>query len=367
MVLVVAVGGIYWWTERRVRETAAELERQQQTAIAAIADSISQAATAEYENLRRDLEEARSGSAPAAVVESLQVAFNAAQERADALEASLERAQTSLAEQLAAGDSIQRAAQTELQRMRAELNRASTSGTGAALLDSLRRALAEAEQRSAQIDRQMRAVRQVDLPAVAQANQAAIGLVTAFIGGQLYDGTGFVLTPSGYLVTNRHVVSRDEVIADSVYITMADQKNPRRGTVVMVASFGAPDLAMIKIEDYDGAFVPKVDWSGANVGQGASAALIGFPAGLGNALDRTRTVRTSMAAGIFSRVTSEDINFDGFTTGGSSGSPIFNASGEVVAVHRAGLREASGLSFAVPIAKLIPLLPPEVRRELGLR
>jgi pSer/pThr/pTyr-binding forkhead associated (FHA) protein/S1-C subfamily serine protease len=366
-VLVVAVGGIYWWSERRVRETAAELERRQRLAITAIADSISQSATAEYESLRRDLAEARAGSAPAAVVESLQVAFNAAQERADALEAALERAQASLTAQLAAGDSIQRAAQAELQRVRTELNRASASGTGAALLDSLRGALADAEQRSAQIDRQMRAVRQVDLPAVAQANQGAIGLVTAFIGEQVYDGTGFVLTPSGYMVTNRHVVSRDEVRADSVYVTMADQKIPRRGTVVMVASFGAPDLAMIKIEDYDGAYVPKVDWSGTNVGQGASAALIGFPAGLGNALDRTQTVRTLMAAGIFSRVTSDDINFDGFTTGGSSGSPIFNASGEVVAVHRAGLRDATGLSFAVPIAKLIPLLPAEVRRELGLQ
>ncbi len=366
-VLVVAVGGIYWWSERRVRETAAELQLQQRLAITAIADSIRQSATAEYQSLRRDLAEARAGSAPAAVVESLQVAFDAAQERADALEAALERAQASLTAQLAAGDSIQRAAQVELQRVRAELNRASTSGTGAALLDSLRGALADAEQRSAQIDRQMLAVRQVDLPAVAQANQGAIGLVTAFIGGQVYDGTGFVLTPSGYMVTNRHVVSRDEVRADSVYITMADRKDSRRGTVVMVASFGAPDLAMIKIDDYDGAYVHKVDWSGTNVGQGASAALIGFPAGLGNALDRTQTVRTLMAAGIFSRVTSEDINFDGFTTGGSSGSPIFNASGEVVAVHRAGLRDATGLSFAIPIAKLIPLLPAEVRRELGIQ
>ena len=365
-VLVVAVGGVYWWSERRVRQTAAELGRQQQVAIAAIADSINQSATADYEALRSELEEARAGSAPAAIVESLQVAFNAAEQRADALEAALDRAESSLTEQLAAGDSIQRAAQAELQRARAQLDDASSGGTPTELLDSLRGALADAEQRSVQINRQMQAVRQVDLPAVAQANQGAIGLVTAFIGDEVYDGTGFVLTPSGYLVTNRHVVSRDEINADSVYVTMADQRVPRRGTVVMVASFSAPDLAMIKIEDYDGPYVPKVDWTGTNIGQGASAALIGFPAGLGNALDRTQTVRTLMAAGIFSRVTSEDINFDGFTTGGSSGSPIFNASGQVVAVHRAGLRDATGLSFAVPIIKLIPLMPIEARRELGL-
>jgi S1-C subfamily serine protease len=73
-----------------------------------------------------------------------------------------------------------------------------------------------------------------------------------------------------------------------------------------------------------------------------------------------------MSAGIFSQVTSESIRFDGFTVEGSSGSPVFNANGEVVAVHRGGLRGATGLGFAVPITQLIPLLPPEVKAELGI-
>jgi S1-C subfamily serine protease len=48
---------------------------------------------------------------------------------------------------------------------------------------------------------------------------------------------------------------------------------------------------------------------------------------------------------------------------GSSGSPVFNGDGEVVAVHRAS---SEGLKFAVPIPLLIPLLPTEVKAELGL-
>ncbi|MCH7875719.1 MAG: trypsin-like peptidase domain-containing protein [Gemmatimonadetes bacterium] len=71
-----------------------------------------------------------------------------------------------------------------------------------------------------------------------------------------------------------------------------------------------------------------------------------------------------MSAGIFSKVTPEMIQFDGFTVGGSSGSPIFNAQGEVVAVHAQGLREAAGLAFTVPIKLVIPLLPAEVRARL---
>ena len=73
-----------------------------------------------------------------------------------------------------------------------------------------------------------------------------------------------------------------------------------------------------------------------------------------------------MSAGIFSKVTGELIQFDGFTVEGSSGSPVFNASGKIVAVHRGSLRGASGLGFGVPIKKLIDLLPPEAKAELGI-
>ncbi len=50
------------------------------------------------------------------------------------------------------------------------------------------------------------------------------------------------------------------------------------------------------------------------------------------------------------------IQFDGMTTGGSSGSPVFNADGEVISVHRAGLRQGPGLALSVPVKYAIPLL-----------
>jgi S1-C subfamily serine protease len=73
-----------------------------------------------------------------------------------------------------------------------------------------------------------------------------------------------------------------------------------------------------------------------------------------------------MSAGIFSKVTAAEIQFDGFTVSGSSGSPVFNAAGDVVAVHRAGLRETAGLGFAVPVGQLAEILPADVRAELGI-
>ncbi len=364
-----SVGAMYWYSELRVRQATSEIQEQQRVALEQLQarnDSVQAAADAEYERLREELNDARAGSAPAAVVDSLRMELVEAQERTRSLEASLQRAEASLSEQLAAGDSINRAAQAELESLRAQLDRASTSETSDALLDSLRQAVRDAEDRAEAITTQMRAVRGSNLAAVAQANQSAIGLVTVYVGGQIYDGSGFAVTPSGYFVTNRHVVMHQGRAPDSVYVTMADQKVMRRTEFVAVAQPSGPDLAVLLVLGFDGPYVEQVDWSGRNARQGEPAALIGFPAGLGNALDATRTVRTSMSAGIFSKVTSEVINFDGFTVGGSSGSPVFNAGGEVVAVHRAGLREAVGMGFAVPMPKLIPFLPDEAKAELGL-
>jgi pSer/pThr/pTyr-binding forkhead associated (FHA) protein/S1-C subfamily serine protease len=367
--LVLATGGLYLWSEARVRQTARSLETQQREAMAAAqhaADSLRQAAQAEYEHLRIALDSARGSSAPAAVVESLRTALTQASSRTTALEASLQRAQASLDQQLAAGDSLRRQAQADLQRLRGELNRASGDQLSSALLDSLRRALRGAEERANSIDQQLRAVKGVDLAAISQANQSAVGLVTAFLGNDAWDGSGFVITRSGYFLTNRHVAAPDGRPADSVTITLADQQAARRVEVVAVAPPTGPDLAVLKIPNYAGPYITKADWTGTRARQGEPAALIGFPTGAGLAYDRTRTVRTSMSAGIFSKVTEDRIQFDGFTVGGSSGSPIFNANGEVVAVHAAGLREAAGLGLTVPIRLVIPLLPPDARAELGI-
>jgi pSer/pThr/pTyr-binding forkhead associated (FHA) protein/S1-C subfamily serine protease len=365
-----AVGAFYWYADRRVRQSAAALVAQQEEARRrqeAVADSLRRVASLDYERLRRELDSARAGSAPAAVVESLRLALVEARERTAAVESALLRAQAQLSEQLAAGDSLRRRAEGELRRLRAELERATASQVSGALLDSLRSAFAAAEQRAGAIEGQLRAVRGVDFASLAQANQGAVGLVSVFVGGEVYDGSGFAITRSGYFVTNRHVAVPAGRMPDSVFVTLADQRFMARASVAAVAPTDAADLAVLKIASYQGPIVGRVDWAGVGARQGEPAALIGFPAGVAAALDETRTVRTSMAAGIFSKVTAEQIQFDGFTVGGSSGSPVFNANGELVAVHRAGLREAAGLGFAIPVKAIIPLLPAEARTELGIR
>ena len=361
--LVGSVGAMYWVSEMRVRDTQVQLAEQARLLEEqrARSDSLTLAAREEVQRLAEELNRASENAAPAAVLDSLRQELAQAGARTDALELALVTAQQSLDRELAMGDSLRRQAQADLARLRAQ-----GAAQPTARLDSL---VAAAEQRAADIEARMRAVQGVDLASISQANQSAIGLVTVFSRSGVFDGSGFAITASGYFITNRHVALPDGSSADSIFVTMADQRRPQRASLANVAEAYGPDLAVLKISNYGGPFLRQIDWTGTHMRQGEPAALIGFPAGMVAAMDASRsgTVRTSMSAGIFSKVESERVQFDGFTIQGSSGSPIFNASGEVVAVHRSGLREAAGLGFGVPINQLLQILPAPARAELGIR
>ena len=371
---VVLTAGVGIFAKMQVDRTDRALEAEritfkaQETQMAARLDSVRTAATIETRRAQGALDSAMRASAPKAVLDSLRGQLADADRRTATLESSLKRAQLSLDKQLAAGDSIRRVAEQELARLRTQVTGAQATGADSrAVLDSLQRALARAEERAKVVGDQIRAVRGADLAQVSQLNQSAVGLVTTFAGREIFDGSGFAISPSGYFLTNRHVARPDtSSAADSIFVIMADQRTAARADIVMVTPTSGPDVALLKIRNYHGPYVAKIDWTSTHAVQGEPAALIGFPAGSDFALDSASVVRSSMSAGIFSKVTPELIQFDGFTVGGSSGSPIFNAGGEVVALHRAGLKQATGLGFAVPLSRLFPLLRPEIRTELGI-
>jgi pSer/pThr/pTyr-binding forkhead associated (FHA) protein/S1-C subfamily serine protease len=353
VMLAAGVYGVYW-----VLSTQAEHTEQ---ALRTAEDS----ARAESERLRRELAEARAAAAPAAQVDLLRSQLEAAQARTTQLQAALDRAQQAVGAQLAVGETRREEAQRDVQRLREQLAAAERRAPSQGLIDSLRRAVATAETQTANLDAKLRAIRATDFAGMAQQNQGAVGLITVSLGGSYYDGTGFVVSPDGYMLTNWHVVA-DSAHAqpDTIWVTMADQSLGRFADVV--ATSNERDVALIKIRGYQGPSLTAIDWKGTKARQGEPAALIGYPAGSGFARDRASVVRTSMTAGILSRVTVDLIQFDGMTTGGSSGSPVFNADGEVISVHRAGLRQGPGFALSVPVKYAIPLMPPGLRQRLGL-
>jgi len=357
IVLILLLGGgvygVYWLLSRQVEHTNEAMRTAEDSS------------RAEGDRLRRELTAARAAAAPAAQVDSLRVQLAAAESRTSQLQVALDRAQQALGQQLAAGESQRQEGQRDLQRMRDQLAAAERRAPSQESLDSLRRAVATAESQAASLDAKMRAIRGTDFAGMAQQNQGAVGLITVALGGDRYDGTGFVISADGYMLTNWHVVADSaHAEADTVWVTMADQSLGRYADVIATAR--ERDVALIKIRGYQGSYLSAIDWGGTKARQGEPAALIGYPAGSGFARDRASVVRTSMTAGILSRVTPDLIQFDGMTTGGSSGSPVFNADGDVISVHRAGLRQGPGFALSVPVKYAIPLMPPALRQRLGI-
>lgn len=297
----------------------------------------------------------------AGLIVAVSYLYGVSERRAAEAQARLATAERALANELRSATQAQQHSQEEIDRLRRDLASARRAAVSRAVLDSLSRRLREAEARAAH----PQAIGGVDFTRIARENQRAIALVISRFAADSQMGSGFVITPSGYLVTNRHVVLSAGRTPRSVEVIMADTNVALAADVVRVSDAEDTDIAILKIRGYTGPAVRAIDWAGRGVQQGAPAAMLGFPGGPQLAIDRSGYVRTSMFAGIISR-SGELLQFGGTTYAGVSGSPIFNANGEVIAVHFGALREGLGLGFSVPIARVRRWLPPEARAELGI-
>jgi serine protease Do len=152
-------------------------------------------------------------------------------------------------------------------------------------------------------------------------------------------GSGFVISPDGYVLTNAHVVEG----AAEIYVTLTD-KREFKGR--LVGSDERTDVALIKIDAKDLGKMTIGDSNSIRVGQWVLA--IGSPFGLEN----------TVTAGIVSakgRETGDYLPFiqtDVPINPGNSGGPLINMRGEVIGINSQILSESGGsigISFAIPI------------------
>ena len=152
-------------------------------------------------------------------------------------------------------------------------------------------------------------------------------------------GSGFILTPDGYVMTNHHVV--DE--ADEIIVTLSDK---REFKAKLIGADERTDVAVLKI-DASGLPAVKIgDASRVRVGEWVMA--IGSPFGL----------ESTVTAGIVSakqRDTGSYLPFiqtDVAVNPGNSGGPLINLRGEVVGINSQIYSRSGGfmgISFAIPI------------------
>jgi S1-C subfamily serine protease len=152
-------------------------------------------------------------------------------------------------------------------------------------------------------------------------------------------GSGFIIRPDGYIVTNAHVIKG----ATKIKVTTND-KRVYDGTVVGVDGFS--DLGVVKINGTDLPTVPM--GSSASLRPGEFCIAIGSPINL----DHTVTFGIISAVGRTQVDINGNINFiqtDAAINPGNSGGPLLNLSGEVVGVNTAIDTRAQNVGYSIPI------------------
>lgn len=154
-------------------------------------------------------------------------------------------------------------------------------------------------------------------------------------------GSGFIVSPDGYILTNAHVVAQ----ADEVTVKLTDR---REFPAKVVGSDSRSDVAVIKIDARDLPVVSIGDDKSLEVGEWVLA--IGAPFGLENTATAGIVSGTSRTIGGESPV--PFIQTDVAVNPGNSGGPLFNLEGEVVGINSMIFSQSGGymgISFAVPI------------------
>jgi serine protease Do len=178
-------------------------------------------------------------------------------------------------------------------------------------------------------------------------NVARVGSAVVLVSTPSGLGSGFIIHPDGYVVTNDHVIQGEQDITVTIFEkSKTGFERVTHEKVRIVAMNAYVDLALLQIEDVSG--LPTVPLGSADrLATGQAVFAIGNPLGL----------ERSVSEGIISTLNRP---FEGLTylqtttqiNPGNSGGPLFNRSGEVIGVTNMGILMAQGLNFAIPVDRV---------------
>lgn len=174
-------------------------------------------------------------------------------------------------------------------------------------------------------------------------------------------GSGFFIHPSGYILTNNHVVQD----AEEISILLHDGSDH---IVSIVARDPVYDLALLKVNmpDKDFPVLPMGDDN--QVGPGDQVIAIGNPLGLGHTVTAGIISQTDRFLTGVSKEEARNVRFiqtDAAINPGSSGGPLITLSGAWIGINTLGTTFTTGIGFAVPSSQVKEFLD-EIRSGNGV-
>jgi serine protease Do len=160
-------------------------------------------------------------------------------------------------------------------------------------------------------------------------------------------GTGFIINPEGYILTNHHVIDG----ADRLMVRLTDGRTLHAQPI---GSDPDTDIALVKVES------PR-PLPYATLGDSDQLRVGEWVVAIGNPLAYEHTVTVGVVSYIGRKLfdTSLDhyIQTDAAINFGNSGGPLINARGEVIGINAAISSRAANIGFAVPINQASMILP----------
>ncbi|MFO7301599.1 MAG: trypsin-like peptidase domain-containing protein [Acidobacteriota bacterium] len=161
-------------------------------------------------------------------------------------------------------------------------------------------------------------------------------------------GSGFIIDPDGFILTNHHVVAG----ADRITVTLNDGRAYRAD---VVGTDSTLDVALLRVHP-EGPLpiAPLGDSDELRVGEWVCA--IGNPLGV-YVHSVTVGVVSYLGRKLFDQTLDNYIQTDAAISVGNSGGPLINSRGEVVGITTAISSQAANIGFAIPITQVIDILP----------
>jgi pSer/pThr/pTyr-binding forkhead associated (FHA) protein len=188
-------------------------------------------------------------------------------------------------------------------------------------------------------------------------------------------GTGFIVSSSGLIVTNRHLIrdweynqpfagATGRTTSIEVIFPGGRREDAIPAQLYRLSASKETDVAVLKIvPPQDMPVVGRIEPSPEGISQGAEVAVIGYPLGL-DLLRLTGEARIapSLSVGVVSRVNQGLAQLSLRAYNGNSGGPIFDDQGRVIGILTANVNTAQDLTLYTPIEAALDLIKDEQAR-----